>query len=903
MLRFTLRQLRHRPGRGAALGAGILAAAAGFCLLSASVSTEQANVHATVDANLWPSYDILVRPAGTADPVPQGLVGNGLVPTTYLSGVYGGITQDQDTTIAHLAGVGVAAPVEVLGYVLEQIQMPIDITSYVSGGGDRLLRFAVTRGTDSGATTFPTQDEWYVLMTNQKVQAVLAPQQSDLGGGSLASSGSGGIDSGGTLEECAGGLSTPTQLSIPYSPSGCFMQNLNHVNAYLTWSVPVLVAGIDPAAENRLDGLGSAISSGRYLSETDTATTDAQHTATQLPVLAATGLAADDTATVHIESVDPGPVLSGAGHLTQDQLDSTVDAEHGTVLGTVKFNEQQAYQQMLEGADGSSALPIVEAYWTAGAASLTGTRGGVAVRSVAPNPPSTWTSLWNGQTSTVIPPIDVSDTAFRGLTEHLALNTNGHTATYFSVVGTFNPSAVAGSASTGSTQASLNIFSAPGSAGADDASRAALHGGRLLPNSNLAGYLQQPPTLLTTISALSQFDEDDFTEGVGPAPISAIRVKVSGLVGSDRQKLDRVAQVAYEIRKATGLTVSVVAGSSAQNVDVSLASGKFGRPALTVVQPWIGEGVGLVILDAVDRMSVLLFLIVLVATGLFLANGVNAAVRARRREIGVLRALGWGKWAVFRSILGEVALLGAVAGLLGSALSAALIAVLSLKVPIDRVLLVTPVAMLLSVCAGLLPAWRAARGRPTDVIAGSAATARRAPRVHGIPGLILSALLRAPWRAVTGAAALGIAVVTLAILLSLNARFGGQIGDSALSGLVDLQARGVDYLSATLAVLVGAGSVADLIYLGLRERSAEFAVFTAHGWHRRHVLGVALGEGLAVGLLGSGCGAAAAIALGGQWQASLVAAVAGIAIVLATVTAILALGRARQSAAVLAQED
>lgn len=61
-----------------------------------------------------------------------------------------------------------------------------------------------------------------------------------------------------------------------------------------------------------------------------------------------------------------------------------------------------------------------------------------------------------------------------------------------------------------------------------------------------------------------------------------IRVKVDGLAGSDRQKLARVAQVAYEIHQATGLTVDVVAGASAQNVDVSLAAGKFGRPGLTL---------------------------------------------------------------------------------------------------------------------------------------------------------------------------------------------------------------------------------------------------------------------------------------------------------------------------------
>jgi predicted lysophospholipase L1 biosynthesis ABC-type transport system permease subunit len=155
-----------------------------------------------------------------------------------------------------------------------------------------------------------------------------------------------------------------------------------------------------------------------------------------------------------------------------------------------------------------------------------------------------------------------------------------------------------------------------------------------------------------------------------------------------------------------------------------------------------------------------------------------------------------------------------------------------------------------TVDVGWLPAWRAARGRPTDVISGSAARARRAPGVHGPAGLVVASLLRAPWRAATGAAALGISVVTLSILLSLNARFGGQIGNSALSDIVDLQARSIDYLSAAFAVVIGAASVADTVYLGMRERAAEFAVLTAQGWRRRHVARVALGEALAIGVVG-----------------------------------------------------
>lgn len=505
MLRFTLRQLWHRPGRGVTLGGGILVAAAGFCLLTASVTTEQANVHATVDANLWPSYDILVRPAGSTDPVPKGVAESGLVPSTYMSGIYGGITEDQVTTITHLAGVGVAAPVAVLGYVLERVQVPIDVTGYVSSGGDRLLRLAVTRNTDEGATTFPTQDESYVLITEKQFQNLLEPST----GGQASVTGSGGLGSGSTgpgPTECSGSLSGPQQFDIPYSAGVCFTGNPKDVEAYLSWSIPVLVAGIDPAAENKLDGLGGAITSGHYLAENAAAQTGGpQQMFTALPVLVGSSLYAADAATVRVESIDPGPVMSQAGHLTQGVLDSLVGKEQGTVLDTVKVSEQDAYNQMLTSAYGANGeLPYVDAYWTAGPAKLSaGAGGSVAVDPVASAPPITWTSLFNGDSETVVPPVDVEDTAFRGLTEHIGLNTGDHTITELSIAGTFNPAAVKGSAESASTQASLNIYSAPGSPGADATSQAALGGQQLVPNSNLAGYLQQPPTILTTINALS----------------------------------------------------------------------------------------------------------------------------------------------------------------------------------------------------------------------------------------------------------------------------------------------------------------------------------------------------------------------------------------------------------------
>lgn len=80
-------------------------------------------------------------------------------------------------------------------------------------------------------------------------------------------------------------------------------------------------------------------------------------------------------------------------------------------------------------------------------------------------------------------------------------------------------------------------------------------------------------------------------------------------------------------------------------------------------------------------------------------------------------------------------------------------------------------------------------------------------------------------------------------------------------------------------------------------------MLTAQGRRRRHVARVALGEALAIGVLGAGIGAAAAVGLGGRWQASITAAAAGVVVVLLAAAATLTIHRARPTASVLAEED
>jgi putative ABC transport system permease protein len=221
------------------------------------------------------------------------------------------------------------------------------------------------------------------------------------------------------------------------------------------------------------------------------------------------------------------------------------------------------------------------------------------------------------------------------------------------------------------------------------------------------------------------------------------------------------------------------------------------------------------------------------------------------------------------------------------------------------------VAMALAGAAGLIPAWLATRGEPMDAVQPVASQPRRRARpVRRLVGLAVSNLRRRPARAVLAGIALGVGVAALTVLLGIQIAFSQQVVGSLLGNFVSGEVRGVDYLSAALAIGLGVASVADVLYLNLRERAPELAALAATGWQRRHLNRMALYEGAGIGLLGSLAGGvvglALAWALGGSLLALLAAALAaiggGIVLTLAASWAVIA-GVSRQPiAATLAEE-
>lgn len=915
--------VRFARGRVVALGAGLMVAAVAFSLLTASVDVGTAHISGIVKHNWRGAYDLLVLPPGGNSVATPGH----LVQANYLSQATGGITTAQWHDVATSPGVAVAAPLEIVGYVLETVTIPINLTSVVGPSGAAVFALRSQFVADNGLSKYPAQEAGYVYVTPDRLSSFQINQQLQLFGQNER------LPNGQQVTVCPDALNQRPQATSPFdttaaSQSGSCDSRLQPgpVSGYVAWSFPVLVAGIDPGAEAALTGLRGAVTSGRYLGETQAPAV--QPGQMQVPVLASDTSFDGDEDTVTVSALPPGAVAAARSE-DPAWIAAALQGSGQHPVMRITVTGAQAWRQLVAqltpappGATNSQAddsqpfTPIVGQYWSGGRVAYHVQPNGQIDALPVSNPDSVWTSGISivGRNYVYAPPA-AQDVGFRTLTEHVVQpGPKGRLENVtLQAIGKFDPDRLTGFSAIGASP--LASYQAPVLTGANRASRQALHNAGLNLDGNMAGYAQQPPLLLTTLAAANALENPDvFSGNVGQAaaPIGSIRVRVGGLRGTVEEQLGKVAAVAAEIHHRTGLAVVVTAGSSSQLATIGLPAGRFGRPSLQLSEGWTAVMVALVILHRADDESVALFVLVLVVCALFLSGAALAGVRSRREEVAVLRALGWARRQVFALILGEVAMLGLLAGVAGVAVSFVLVQGAGLSVPWWRSLLVLPVALVLAIFSGLLPAMLGAWTEPAATIRRTGRAPRRPGwQIRSVTGMALVGVTRSLGRSVLAAAGLAAAVAGLSVLLAAEASFSRSIGDSALAGLVTASTRGADLASVLLAVGLGAAAVADQTYLSLRERAAELAALEATGWDRRDLTRLLLTEAAAVALAGSLIGAAVGLAAAGYAfgvspvvaVAAAGAAVGGTAAAVAVTLVVLTLAHAASLTAALASDE
>ena len=889
MPRFVLGHLSRRRSRSIGLALALAVAAAASTLLLAETKTSAARVHGVVRGNWRSAYDVVVRPRSSYTPLERR---DGLVRPNYLSGIYGGISFAEWRRIERISGVEVAAPVANVGYFFIWTTTRVDLKRRLTSRRRQLFRISFGDTADNGLSRFPWyRGYYYVYYTHNPFMA--------------------GQEGGEILPHHPGFVSTCCGLGAPPASSGPFPKHpgsgmltfsraspgggADHpdwglfrppgsVGAPVLSALPVLLAAIDPTEEAKLLHLDRAVVDGRYLRPDEGLTSKPmpgmayrQHV---VPVLASTRSYIGNVRTIRVERlrVPEGPQLPEK--LASHRSYRYVSSRRGPTIERLRLPYAELWARHVRvGSD----LPVGDYWWPSPSRYAILGRDHLGVVPVR-NPISIWRSrsISGGYEA---PPLGNNDTQFRRLRARKGNNvfqSDGYSPTpVLRVVGRYDPVSLPRFSPL--SRVPLETYYPPTLTGADARSRALLEGRPLGPSLNLGDYVSQPPLLLTTMQGLRTMVNPTYFTPIDPdthgytdaifsgerpaphwgrdlAPISVIRVRVARVRGPDATSRARIAQVAAEIRRKTGLAVDVTAGSSPHPLTVELPAGRFGRPRLSLTEGWSQKGAAVEFLRATDRKSLALLLLIPIVCGLFVANGVLANVRARRSEIGTLLCLGWPRPQIFKAVLGEVVVVAVVAGLAAVPFAAAVAAALSLDVRAAWLLLPLPLALLVAVAAALAPAAHAASLEPIAAVRPPVTAPVRSERpIRRLASLALANVRRLPVATLLATVGLAVGVAAFTILLAVERAFHGAVVGTLLGNAVSLAVRPGDFAAVGFVLGLSGLVLCDAWAISIRDRAPELATLRSVGWSGRHIAIVVALEGVWVGAAGGLIGSLAGV--------------------------------------------
>lgn len=452
----------------------------------------------------------------------------------------------------------------------------------------------------------------------------------------------------------------------------------------------------------------------------------------------------------------------------------------------------------------------------------------------------------------------------------------------YQVVGSYDPSAVAERFGDQSRWLPEGTYQIPRATARFDANGDPVAPARLRPTGNPLGYLLQPPQALTTLKAARQL--------VGRAPISAVRVRLSGVDQAGEDSWQRIEDIVRRIREATGLQVLVMAGSSPAQVlvevpGITAAEQPTGveawyppnvemfyetpppRPARTVEgfgwveEPWLVEGAAVTYLRAGATAHLWLLGVVATAGLVYLTAAFTSLGLSRIPSVAIRRAIGWPRSLVFAGELGRAMLLGLAGSLIGLLASLGAGHAAGLEANPALVALAVPVAVVVCGLAALWPAWRvsgvplAAALAGAEVAVTSGLGRRRSSKVQRVPAMAVLELWRLRTRSLLALASGTVAVGAIVTLTSVRDQFAGSLQVTLLGQEVLVQTGPLQQAGTGVAVALAGLMLAELLWQAVRDRRRELGMLRAIGWGRRHVVWLMVCQGVLLGVAAAVLGA------------------------------------------------
>ncbi|MFI9640545.1 ABC transporter permease [Micromonospora sp. NPDC051925] len=936
----ALNQLRGRAGRSVTVWLGIVLTAVGILQLNTISTMTRLDAVGQVNQHARPAYDILVRPTNSRLPIEKS---TGLIRPNHLSGLHGGITIDQWQTIRKLPGVEVAAPVAMIGYASSEGRIDVDLTDMIDRSRTRqIVRATPTWVADAELTRVTEKNPRYVYVTKRPVAApetmgvsgtdgqqtyqtpdgtrLTYQQLWDLGcsdrqvptfyleqqengqwepicgtwqlSGKDATwfaenrEGQGSLSLSGSRFSVIQALQDGTYLNFadvvdPARTSGD-REEVRHEPVHsdgptlsIVWPIWLPVAAVDPSQEAHLVDLEGAISTGSYLPPADGVDCAAS---SGIPAIAPDHIDLDEHLSVSLGRLEGERSVAGQrpSDLTAALAKSKVNQPADRT-----YSVADAYTAATRGASAYTKLDVVI---QASAPDYVRRNDGRLSPRFKRIDAGSWRTSVSRYGETAIgasagQPELATDNGFRELTNSAErVASDAVTPPRARWVGSFAPDRIRRFSPLSAVP--LETYQAMHASGADDESIARLRGDTLRASSNPAGYSAAPASMLIPLSMVNCVtDRAD--------PVSAVRVRVQDVTGVDPVSMERVRIVAEAIGASTGLHVDVTLGASPQAQTVVLPAGQHGRPELVLKEYWVKPGAALTVIRAVEQKNILFTAIAGTAGMLFLLTNALAAAHDRRRDLSILARFGWSRKARLALLVTETAVLSAGAGL---AVAAVLLALRFVTAqPIDWAQAAGVIAIAAGVNFVAAVGTIASTGDPS---LAASRRSRRSRRQLRIWTMAIDHIVATPGRAAVAIASFSVAAAAMLITAILVQSADHAMVGTVLGEAITLRAGPSDRLMMMMVGVLSFASVTVSLRHDFRERTRQFALLQATGWHRWCVVQLIALEVLALVLAATilGCGAVALglVLLQGSLPSSaavLTPAVVGATMALATIGA------------------
>lgn len=369
---------------------------------------------------------------------------------------------------------------------------------------------------------------------------------------------------------------------------------------------------------------------------------------------------------------------------------------------------------------------------------------------------------------------------------------------------------------------------------------------------NPLGFMMSPPTMITTLDAAQKI--------IGDKPISVIRIKVKGVEDISDTNRDKLEAVAAQIRAATGLKTDITFASSPQPVLVQVPPSGTQTKLGWIQQQWIKLGSTFTLVREVKLgFSGILFLIVLVAV-LYAVTTSWLSFLVRRREFGVLLALGWRSSQLRRMLLVEAAGIGLFAALITCSIQSVLILGYGRSISLIQFMLMGIISFLIYLIGAVIPIVRVGRlSSLTELKTGEVSgIAKRLTPVSHIFQLALAHFGGKRKRYILSIISIVMPTVLVMFFAFVTYRLRGTFHTSWLGEYAAVEVGPMHYLAGLIGLLMAVLTVAEQMGQNVSERSEEIALLKAIGWKdgavRRLILWEGVFIGMAAGILSLFCG-------------------------------------------------